>query len=1304
MPLTTKQILDDLGTQSKSSLSTDGILKDLGGLSTDKILADLKIQQTKDKNWSETVWDKIKDVWQTPRPDLAAGMMSDEAKIAMLTPDIKTFEFLDWLRNKEPQDAMDVVQNLAVGATEIGISIPSFWASILLKPKETSKELVKWFGDSGKDIFNASNYLAIKATNSENIVEGIKPGGLDKLEESWKNILRHPENPPMMFLAGLGVVRGITHAGKYLKGKKLAQEIKIDGIRRLSSIEPDIKLLSEGKSVATEPIITPEIIRGRGFVASESEVYRYGGALEAAEPVIKGYLPDPTESIITIEPQQVGRPIRPIDTQARIDLMKSIETEYLHLRDAVGDADFVTEGLDLARTHINRLESNKSVEGVSLPKRYSELSEMEKVGVRFKSESGNVRLPTQEEIMQTLRKIDDTIGKAYQFGGKLPKAYSEDMIRRSAERQGLDPDAVMSKIMHEGNAKIVISEAGHSLEITKLSPDKVVSNVIQDVCNKVGDKLLDATPNSLLGRLRYAFTNRFGAIPEAIERYGGYKNFRHQMDTEADWLAHDVVKDFKNEDAIIFDRLMRGEQQAFVKDNLEGLAEDVKGKFRSRMQEFACRLEAMGLPIIEQFKQGVQHWYPYIYKKRVGKTVAGEAYLKTGSMRASAGEKGHTKPRVLTRYTVMDSNGIYKERGNLAVFDNLTDAQAFVDKRSGYRVVYKYKGEGNKWIEDSEAFPTRKARADFIKSLDADFSVMSTPDPTNLHVAHPMTLEQLITEGLVENPVFNIKRGYREQAGLIGKVEFWTDIAKIDGVLNDVQITGKYTQTLKDWGFNIPEAWRKNNPLLEELWQGKYIHDDIARDMVATFDSKRGIVRSIWDSVEVPLRGWVTHRNPFRYIRQMVENELWLYINDTKAFLNKPAQIKAFREGIDSFFRRKPTPEWKTMSEHGIAQTVFLDTEIPAHTMKYIEEAMALDTRKPLSLSDKLTILAEETPVVGDIMKLDQVARAVYNFQDLIYKYYLYKTYLGRGLSPKEAARMVKGGFFDWSNRPRIIEKLRFIPFIPSVTWQFARTLSFLFKEKPVSMMMKTAFTAGAFTLLREGMMQVCGISKEENERAGKFGIKMTQVPVPWTDDNGYNQALDIKSFVFLYDAINILPLDENDTEWWKSAALKSLPMAIKPLLSIVNVDTWGNDVYNPDDPMKHNMGKLARSMFLAYRPGLLGQYEYRWQRNIERGEELQESFAEKMILEPMFGNVEHFKISNKIQREMGSIAGAMKRLHSDYAKLSIQKQTGQINDDVYQKQRDVLVKRMELLEKRHRNVLYGKQDLNDRKESNAKP
>jgi len=413
-------------------------------------------------------------------------------------------------------------------------------------------------------------------------------------------------------------------------------------------------------------------------------------------------------------------------------------------------------------------------------------------------------------------------------------------------------------------------------------------------------------------------------------------------------------------------------------------------------------------------------------------------------------------------------------------------------------------------------------------------------------------------------------------------------------------------------------------------------------------------------------------------------------MNDTRAFLNKKGQGVAFKEGFDSYFKRKPTPEWNEMVEQGIMETPFLETELPKGSLRGLEEAALLESEKPISMWNRLHLWAEENPIASKIMRADDVARSVYNFEDLVYKYHLFKEYKKRGMSPKEAAKWVKGGMFDWSNRPLIVEKLRFIPFLPSVTYQFARTMGFLFQEKPASMTLKVALTMAAWQLARDGMKKKCGLTDEDEKAMGKQGLRYSQIPLPWTDENGKNYVFDTQAFIPFYDIINLPTADVYAQHPFKKTLLKTLPMSVRPLLSFFNIGAFGEEVYNPDDPLDVNAGKTLRKIFLGLRPGLAGQYWYRWQRNIEKGDELREPFAEKMIIEPLFGNIEHIDFGEKQTREHRRLFFALARMLKDKRSLKLRYNKGYISESKYDKELEILDRRLEMIKKQRKAIFWS--------------
>ena len=217
-------------------------------------------------------------------------------------------------------------------------------------------------------------------------------------------------------------------------------------------------------------------------------------------------------------------------------------------------------------------------------------------------------------------------------------------------------------------------------------------------------------------------------------------------------------------------------------------------------------------------------------------------------------------------------------------------------------------------------------------------------------------------------------------------------------------------------GFNVPVELAKRNVHIAGLRDG-YIPQEVATTLTA-FYGKSGALRTAYRAVEGSLRKWVTVRNPFRHPRQILENELTLAFADTRASLNLPARLRAFRDFARGSRGERNVPFWDEYASSNLWHSDIVRGEFEV-VWRGVDSVKAGEA--PLSLRERMAIWAEKNPAAKQLMAADKFAERLYRAEDQIYKFYLYRTLRQRGLSPKQAENRTSRSFFDYSDVPPIV-------------------------------------------------------------------------------------------------------------------------------------------------------------------------------------------------------------------------------------------------------------------------------------------
>ena len=922
----------------------------------------------------------------------------------------------------------------------------------------------------------------------------------------------------------------------------------------------------------------------------------------------------------------------------------------------------------------------------------------------LKSDEGAIRLPSAKEIKAKLDKIDRNVLFAMRGTEPLKEPYSEGTIRRSAERQGLNPDAVYGELIRDKRTLTKIINATLDSPEATATWDRWLDRKIQPFTRGIHKSMLDFR-DKLPPRVARQLSKRYGTFEDirlGVDAVDAKTRAKKLVGFD---IARSVEIDYKNpEQKSAVDRVMRGEPQDLSDPVLKNIDATEKLRWRNLSKQLTNEMKALGQPTNPLWDAADKHYYPAIYSQFETSTIAGMPKKHHGGAKLTKAEKNVGKPSITRSYTVHDSKGVVKynvsgknrkgeqiTQQRLAAFKTRAEADAFQSERSGHKVRYRVKGE-RKVIE--ETFDSQKERATFIKEMGSDISVVEAPKAKNMYVADPMTIEEMVGIGLIEDAPLNIARATRIQTGLIGKLQIYEVVAKskhglarTDGVL-DKAPSRDYSRKYEDWmPDGLPEHMVRNNKHLQDLKDG-YIHDSVGRDMQAQF-SENGLNAKLFWMAENHLRGWVTYRYPFRYFKQIPENEMFLYMADTKAFMDRQGQIEHFVESYQGFFKRNPTKGWNEFVEEGITETTFLEELIPRETLSAFDEASAIEHPvMPMSLTSKAGLYLEQNPVAKNVMKFDKMLQSVYQFEDLAYKYHLFQSLRKRGISQKEAGRIVRGTFPDFLDKPEIVNTLKFIPFVPSLTYQFARTYGFMLREKPATTTAKIGVAVMANNLLKQSIMDMRGMTEDENRRAGRLGIKWHQIPLPMSDRKGNDMVLDQRGIIPLFEVMNIPFHDE--VEPIKTNVARLSPMVAKPFLSVLNIGAFGQPIYDDNDPASVQAMKIGKSIQMGLRPGMLGHYWARMVANDARGEENKKSLFQIAIAEPMLGRIDNYTMSKRIRIESSIQISELISINTKRAKIESKRKKGLISEKKAAELQALEKRKLDILQKRHEATMLS--------------
>ncbi len=654
------------------------------------------------------------------------------------------------------------------------------------------------------------------------------------------------------------------------------------------------------------------------------------------------------------------------------------------------------------------------------------------------------------------------------------------------------------------------------------------------------------------------------------------------------------------EELAMADRLARGvpEDLTRAKPEIRPVLEKAAQEVQGLAQQMTSERAALGLPIREEWVEGPKRWYPNLWRQHLGspRMIVGRLFAKLTPKKA---EMGSLKRRTTDRYTVVDKSGNIArgKAGQQAIFTTKPEADAFVREH-----------------------PHRALR-----------------------VLEPMTHQQAVAHGLIEDLAVNVRHGFGKGWSLVAKTRALATIGR--ELVSDSPQPGYVN--LGERGFTIPAELAKRNRHIARLRDG-YVPEEVASTLTAYY-GPRGAFSTFFRVLEGNLRKWVTIRNPFRHPKQIIENELTLAFGDSAAALNVPARVRAFRDFARGARGEQNIPYWDEYTASNLWYSDIVRGEFET-VWKGLDSVKAGSA--PLSLRERMAIWAEENSVARELMAADRFAEKLYRAEDQVYKFYFYRTLRERGLSPQEAEYRTSRTFFDYSDVPPIVRAAnRIIPFAPNVTYQFSRIIGTALRDRPASTTMKLALLIHGYAFVREEMMRAAGITEQDEKNMGKLAPRWDELVLPMTDSKGRNIKISI---LWLAPYGELMMLQDifaaGDPERGSAAlAHKLVPMAAQPIVTIATSrKSFGQKFLTGTETPAEAHKKRAAEFLKGYLPGLLGQYWERLYKNATAGPERKKPLWEKALVEPITGRVEHFRPEEKIGLSKALRAGKTRELMAE--------------------------------------------------------
>jgi hypothetical protein len=756
----------------------------------------------------------------------------------------------------------------------------------------------------------------------------------------------------------------------------------------------------------------------------------------------------------------------------------------------------------------------------------------------------------------------------------------------------------------------------------------------------------------------------FGKLPFSIRRWfqedPQLKRIMHEaraevgvQRSETDAVLRMVLKDKPTrEELVIADRIARGVPKDLSPSQMP-LQESVgeAAEYAHRLaQEITSERMAMGLPVRSDWLEGPKHWYPNLWQQHVfnPRMIAGRLFgffRKAGAtVRPSAAEMGSLKARTTDRWVVVNSSGdvVKAGEGREAIFSKAEEAESFVAANSGYKVRYFPQGS-RKVVERS--FPTLKEREAWLKEQGSEIRIRGVLPGQHLRIVEPMTHEQMVAHGLIEDLALNLRYGFGKERALLAKARA---LQKLGAQLAIDTPQAGYVK-LSETGFEIPAKLAERNSWIARLRDG-YVPELVADGLNALY-GRRGAWSNYFRAAEGTLRKWVTLYSPFRHPRNLIENYIPLAFRDPKAALDLPAMGVGFRDFVRAARGEKDVPFWQEFQGSGLASTDILRGEFET-VWKTIDRVRPGNME--LSVAERMGIWAETNPVARRLLKTRDFVQQMYRAEDQIWKYYYFRTLRERGWTLEAAAQRARRTFFDYEDVPPYVRAAnRVMPFVPNITFQYARILLSALRDDPASAAMKLGLLMYGYAFVREKSMEAAGITEQDEKNMGRLGIKWHEFPVPITDDKGRNLIVNLQ-WLIPFSEVALLrysAAEEEPERGLAQATRRFIPMIGQPVATAISQrGAFSQKILTGTETQGEAKWKMAREVVLAALPGLLGQYWDRLYKNAAAGPERKEPWGQTLA-EGLVGNIQRLRPGERIELRKALIAGQGREVQEEGAR-----------------------------------------------------
>ena len=194
-------------------------------------------------------------------------------------------------------------------------------------------------------------------------------------------------------------------------------------------------------------------------------------------------------------------------------------------------------------------------------------------------------------------------------------------------------------------------------------------------------------------------------------------------------------------------------------------------------------------------------------------------------------------------------------------------------------------------------------------------------------------------------------------------------------------------------------------------------------------------------------------------------------------------------------------------------------------------------------------------------------------------------------------------------------------------------------------------------------------------------------MPLPFSDKKGNMMTWDLSGLIPFFDLMSIPFHDE--VEPIKTVALRNMPVVVKPFMSAFNVGSFGQPVYDENDPVDVQTLKVGKSIALGLAPGLMGQYWARMVANEAKGEKNKKSLFQIAIAQPMIGRIDNFTMTDRMTiasiqqlKEVTAIKKENYKIHRNRGRF--------IDEKEFQRRKAILERKLTLLHERHKATMLS--------------